>query len=78
MKTGKIIFIDRYIDTSWGDTALSMAIAIERKNIFGKTVIDKRDMYGFVNSTLKVGDEVYYHFDKWGMSKSYVLKKEEK
>lgn len=49
-----------------------------RTTLFGKKKIDYIKISGFVNEELKVGDEVYYRFDKDYPSKCCVIKKEER
>lgn len=72
--TGKLIWIERYIDTSFGDCSKSMSVAVERTTFFGRKIIDKDNLFGFSNDDLKVGDEVCYNFNGYSSSK-YIIKR---
>lgn len=78
MKHGKIIYLMRYMDAPSSTIEYSMGVAVMRTTLFGKKKIDYIKISGFVNEELKVGDEVYYRFDKDYPSKCCVIKKEER
>lgn len=73
MKTGKIVYLEPYIDVSFGLNIHCVEVTVMTKTLFGRKKIVKGDIRS-AREDLRIGDEVYFKLSS-DRRENYVVKR---